>query len=68
MVRFVEVRADSEDSPVDAGLRFTVKERKVVARLKYETFVDAIDHSACWLAGGVETEVRQHDETVQGSN
>ena len=35
VIRFVEIRADSEDSAVDAGLRFAVKERPVVVPLKH---------------------------------
>ena len=59
--------ADGEDSAVDAGLRFAVKERPVVERLKHEPLVDAVDHFASLLAGGVETEVLQDDETVEGN-
>jgi hypothetical protein len=32
-----------------------MKVRPVVERLKHEPFVDAVDHSASLLAGGVET-------------
>jgi hypothetical protein len=67
VIRFVEIRADSEDSAVDAGLRFTVKEGPVVERFEYEPLVDATDHSARLLAGSVETEIHQDDETVQGN-
>jgi hypothetical protein len=42
VVRFFEIRADCEDSAVDAGLRFTVKERPVVKRLKDEPIVDPV--------------------------
>src|SRR5205814_2333893 len=58
VVRFFEIRADAEDSAVDAGLRFAVKERPVVVPLKYEPLFDAVDHLASLPAGGVETEVR----------
>ena len=57
----------AEDSAVDAGLRFAVKERPVVERLKHEPLVDAVDHFASLLAGGVETEVLQDDESVEGN-
>jgi hypothetical protein len=66
VVRFFEIRADAEDSAVDAGLRFAVKERPVVEPLKHEPLVDAVDHFASLLAGGVETEVLQDDESVEG--
>src|SRR5262249_49242895 len=36
VVRFFEIRAETEDSAVDAGLRFAVKERPVVVPLKPE--------------------------------
>ena len=67
VVRFFEIRADAEDSAVDAGLRFAVKERPVVEPLKHEPLVDAVDHFASLLAGGVETEVHQDDESVEGN-
>ncbi len=67
VVRFFEIRADAEDSAVDAGLRFAVKVRPVVEPLKHEPLVDAVDHFASLLAGGVETEVHQDDETVEGN-
>jgi hypothetical protein len=44
-----------------------VKVRPVVERLEYEPLVDAVDHFASLLAGGVETEVLQDDETVEGN-
>ena len=59
--------ADAENSAVDAGLRFAVKERPVVERLEDEPLVDAVDHVASLLAGGVETEVLQDDETPEGN-
>ena len=62
----IEICANGEDSAVDAGLRFPVKERAVVERLKHEPFIDAIDHFAGVLASGVKTEVHQHNETVEG--
>ena len=67
VVRFFEIRADGQDSAVDAGLRFAVKERPVVKPLKHQPLVDAVDHFARLLAGGVETEVHQGDETVEGN-
>ena len=66
VVRFFEIGAEAENSAVDAGLRFAVKERPVVERLKHEPLVDAVDHFASLLAGGVETEVLQDDESVEG--
>jgi len=65
-VRLLEIRTDAEDSAVDAGLRFAVKVRPVVEPLKHQPLVDAVDHSASLLAGRVETEVHQDDETVEG--
>jgi len=44
-----------------------VKVRLVVELLKHQPLVDAVDHSASLLAGGVETEVLQDDETVEGN-
>src|SRR5437660_6844271 len=67
VVRFFEIRADAEDSAVDAGLRFAVKERPVVVPLEYEPLVDAVDHFASLLARRVETEVLQDNETVEGN-
>src|SRR5882762_6668615 len=67
VVRLLEIRTDAEDSAVDAGLRFAVKVRPAVERLKHEPLVDAVDHFASLLAGGVETEVHQDDETVEGN-
>jgi len=67
VVWFLEIRTDAEDSAVDAGLRFAVKVRPVVERLKHEPLVDAVDYLPNLLAGGVETEVLQDDETVKGA-
>src|SRR5204862_7565202 len=67
VVRFPEIRTDAKDSAVDAGLRFATKVRPVVEPLKHEPLVDAVDHFASLLAGGVETEVHQDDETVEGN-
>src|ERR1700686_5412240 len=67
VVRFFEIRANGEDSAVNAGLRFAVKEGPVVEPLEHEPLVDAVDHFASLLAGGVETEVHQDDETVEGN-
>ena len=44
-----------------------MKERPVVEPLEYEPLVDAVDHFASLLAGGVETEVLQDDESVEGN-
>jgi hypothetical protein len=57
VVRCFEIRADAEDSAVDAGLRFAVKERPVVVPLEHEPLVDAVDHFASFLAGGVQAKV-----------
>src|SRR5437660_5859675 len=67
VVRFFEIRADAEDSAVDAGLRFAVKERPVVERLKNQSLVDAVDHLASLLTSRVETEVLQDDESVESN-
>ena len=66
-MRFFEIRADGEDSAVDAGLRFAVKERPLVKPLKHQPLVDAVNHFASLLAGGVETEIHQDDESVKGN-
>ena len=65
VVRFFEIRADGENSAVDAGLRFAVKERTVVEPLKREPPVDAVDHFASLPAGGVEIKVLQDDEGIE---
>jgi hypothetical protein len=67
IVRIFEIRANGQDSAVDARLRFAVKEGPVVKPLKHEPIVDAVDYFASLLAGGVETEVHQRDETVEGT-
>ena len=41
--------------------------KPVVEPLKHEPLVDAVDHLASLLAGGVETEVHQDDETVESN-
>src|SRR5580692_12485088 len=66
-VRFTEIGTDAEDSAVDAGLGFAVKERAVVERLEDEALVDAVEHAARLPAGGVETEVFEECETVKGN-
>jgi hypothetical protein len=74
-VRFFKIRADGEDSAADAGLGFAVKERPVVERLKHEPLVDPVDPQrivlssdfAGLLTRGIETEVHQNDETVEGN-
>src|SRR5580658_6417806 len=67
VVRPLEIRTDAEDSAVDAGLRFAVKVRTVVERLKHKPLADAVDHFASLLAGGVETKVLQHDESGESN-
>jgi len=44
-----------------------VKEGPVVERLKREPLDETVDHFASPLAGGVETEVLQDDERVEGN-
>jgi hypothetical protein len=65
LVRLLEIRADAEDSAVDAGLCFAAKVGPVVEWLKHQALLNAVDHFASLLAGGVETEVLQDDETVE---
>src|SRR4029077_11925444 len=67
VVGFFEIRAEAEDSAIDAGLRFAVKEGPVLERLKHEPLVDAVDHLASLFARGVETEVLQDDQRVEGN-
>jgi hypothetical protein len=67
IVWFFEIRANTQNSAVDAGLRFAVQERPVVERLKHEPLVYAVDHFASLLAGGVETEVLQDDQSAEGN-
>ncbi len=67
VVWFFEIRTNAEDSAVDAGLRFAVKERAAVQPRKHEPLVDAVDHFASLLAGGVETEVHQDDESIESN-
>jgi hypothetical protein len=50
-----------------ASFGFAVKVRPVVERLKHQPLVDAVDHFASLLAGGIETEVLQDGETVEGN-
>src|SRR5580704_4943430 len=62
-----EICADGEDSAVDAGLGFAVKERPGFTRLgdeplKHKPLVDAVDHSASLLAGGIEAEAEVHQD------
>jgi len=57
VVRFFKVRAEAENSAVDAALGFAVKERPVVEPLKDHPLIDAARHFASLLAGGVETEI-----------
>ena len=67
VVRFLEIRTDAENSAVDTRLGFAVKVRPVVQPLKDEPPVDPVDHFAGLPAGGVETEVHQDGETVEGN-
>jgi hypothetical protein len=66
VVRFFEMRADSEDSAVDARLCFAVEARPVMKPLKHQPLVNAVDHFARLLTGGIKTEVFQSVERVQG--
>lgn len=66
VVRLLEINAQGEDSAVDAGLGFALKETPVAMPLKDKMPVDALGHFARLLAGGVETEVHQDYETVEG--
>jgi hypothetical protein len=66
VVRLLEIRTNAEDSAVDAGLRFAVKERPIVEQFKHKPLVDAVDHFASLLVGRVEAEVLQDDETEEG--
>src|SRR5215469_18327011 len=61
------MRTEGEDSSVDAGLGFAVKERPIFERLKHESLVDAVDHLASLLADGIEAEVHQHDKAVESN-
>src|ERR1700688_2192205 len=65
VVRLFEIRADGENSAVDAELSFAVKKRPVVERFKQEPVVDAVDHFAGLFVGGVEAEIHQDDKTVE---
>jgi hypothetical protein len=66
VIRFFEICADCEDSAVDAGFRFAVKKRPVVELLEHEPLIDTGDHLASLLACGVETEVHQDNERIEG--
>lgn len=67
VVRLLEIRTDAEDPTVDAWFRFALQERPVVERLEDEPLVDAVDHLASLLTGGVETEVFQDDKAPEGN-
>src|SRR5207253_2095675 len=67
VVRFFEIRAETENPAVDAGFRFPMKERPVVEPLKNHPLLDPVHHFASLLAGGVETEVLQNDQSVEGN-
>jgi hypothetical protein len=67
IVRFAEIRADGQDSAVDAGLRFAAEVRPVIEPLEYEPLLDAVNHLARLLAGGDETEIPQDRETVESN-
>jgi hypothetical protein len=66
VIRFFEICADCEDSAVDAGFCFAVKERPFIELLEHEPFIDTGDHLASLLACGVETEVHQDNERIEG--
>ncbi len=68
IVRFFEIRAETQDSAVDAGLGFAVKERAVLETLEHQPIFDAVDHFASLRAGGIKTEVHQDDESVEGEH
>ena len=63
---FLKYAPMAENPAIDARLGFAVKVRPVVEPFEHELFFDTVDHFASLLAGGVETEVHQYDETVEG--
>jgi hypothetical protein len=67
VVRFFEIRAEGEDSAVDAGLGFAVKKAPVAVPFKDEVLVDAVDRFSGLPAGGVKAEVHQDNEAVEGN-
>ena len=67
VVGLFEISANAENSTVNAGFRFAVKEGAVVEALEHEPLVDPVDHFASLLAGGVEAEVHEGDKTVHGN-
>jgi hypothetical protein len=66
VVGLLEIGADAEDAAVDAGLGFAMEIWAIVEPLEDEMFVDAGDHAASLFAGGVEAEVFQGGEAVEG--
>ena len=67
VIRLFEIRSDSEDSAVDAGLGFSLEERPIVESLENQPLLDATDHFETLFARGVEAEVLQDDETVKSN-
>jgi hypothetical protein len=67
VVRFFEIRADAQNSAIDARLGFAMKVRPVVQPLKHQPLVHAVDHCASLLAGGIETEIHQDGKTVKSN-
>ena len=64
---FLKYEPMPKNSAVDTRLGFAVKIRPVVQPLEDEPLVDPVDHFAGLPAGGVETEVHQDGETVEGN-
>ena len=52
--------------PLMHGSVSPCRKGRLLSHLKHEPLVNAVDHFASLLAGGVETEVLQDDETVKG--
>lgn len=67
VVRLLEVRTKTENSAVDAGFRFAVKERPIIEALKDEPLVNAADHCASLFAGGIKAKVLQDSESVESN-
>src|SRR5580704_1680188 len=53
--------------PLMQGSVSPSKVRPVVEPSKHQQLVDAVDHFVSLFAGGVETEVHQNGETVEGN-
>jgi hypothetical protein len=61
----VEVRAEAENSPVDAGFGFALKKASIVVILEYKPLLDTVDHFARLLAGGIKAHIHQSQESVE---